>query len=59
MDDLQKRCIKCGSTNANQKEVSTSWKGFSKLFDVQNNTLKPTTLIVKVVGFILVGYFNK
>ncbi|MGP4107530.1 zinc ribbon domain-containing protein [Virgibacillus sp. L01] len=30
-------CIKCGSTDADQKEVSMTGTGLSKMFDVQNN----------------------
>ncbi|UOQ47377.1 zinc ribbon domain-containing protein [Gracilibacillus caseinilyticus] len=33
----QHGCVKCGSTNANQKEVSMTGTGLSKMFDVQNN----------------------
>lgn len=32
-----KGCIKCGSTNAAQKEVSMTGTGLSKMFDVQHN----------------------
>ncbi|SMB84904.1 hypothetical protein SAMN00017405_1573 [Desulfonispora thiosulfatigenes DSM 11270] len=32
-----KGCIKCGSTDAATKEISTTGTGLSKLFDVQNN----------------------
>ncbi|MFC4559944.1 zinc ribbon domain-containing protein [Virgibacillus kekensis] len=30
-------CIKCGSTDADKKEVSMAGTGLSKMFDVQNN----------------------
>ncbi|MCT1577719.1 zinc ribbon domain-containing protein [Oceanobacillus kimchii] len=30
-------CIKCGSRNADQKDVSMTGSGLSKMFDVQNN----------------------
>ncbi|HLS07452.1 zinc ribbon domain-containing protein [Lentibacillus sp.] len=30
-------CIKCGSTDAEQKEVAVTGTGLSKMFDVQNN----------------------
>ncbi|MBH0228666.1 zinc ribbon domain-containing protein [Halobacillus yeomjeoni] len=30
-------CIKCGSTDAEQKDVSMTGSGLSKMFDVQNN----------------------
>lgn len=30
-------CIKCGSTDADKKEVAMSGTGLSKMFDVQNN----------------------
>ncbi len=33
----KKGCLKCGSTEAGQKEIATTGTGFSKLFDVQNN----------------------
>ncbi|MFN2744020.1 MULTISPECIES: zinc ribbon domain-containing protein [Bacillus] len=33
----QKGCIKCGSTEAGQKEIAATGTGLSKLFDVQNN----------------------
>ncbi|MCT2534924.1 zinc ribbon domain-containing protein [Aquibacillus koreensis] len=32
-----KGCIKCGSTDAAQKEVAMTGTGLSKMFDVQNN----------------------
>ncbi|CDQ40951.1 MULTISPECIES: zinc ribbon domain-containing protein [Virgibacillus] len=32
-----KGCLKCGSTDADQKEVSMTGSGLSKMFDVQNN----------------------
>ncbi|KUP09823.1 hypothetical protein Q73_00865 [Bacillus coahuilensis m2-6] len=32
-----KGCMKCGSTNAGQKEIATTGTGLSKMFDVQNN----------------------
>lgn len=32
-----KCCIKCGSTEAGQKEIATTGTGLSKLFDVQHN----------------------
>ncbi|QDP39118.1 zinc ribbon domain-containing protein [Radiobacillus deserti] len=32
-----KGCMKCGSTDAGQKEVSMSGTGLSKMFDVQHN----------------------
>ncbi|TMN23858.1 hypothetical protein FH966_06225 [Lentibacillus cibarius] len=30
-------CVKCGSTDADQKEVAMTGTGLSKMFDVQNN----------------------
>lgn len=33
----QRGCMKCGSTNADTKEVAMTGTGFSKFFDVQNN----------------------
>ncbi|UOQ86077.1 zinc ribbon domain-containing protein [Gracilibacillus salinarum] len=33
----QQGCVKCGSRNANQKEVAMTGTGLSKMFDVQNN----------------------
>ncbi|ALC82340.1 MULTISPECIES: zinc ribbon domain-containing protein [Bacillus] len=33
----KKGCIKCGSTEAGQKEIATTGTGLSKMFDVQNN----------------------
>ncbi|GEN46597.1 MULTISPECIES: zinc ribbon domain-containing protein [Alkalibacillus] len=33
----QKGCIKCGSRDADQKEVAMTGTGFSKMFDVQHN----------------------
>lgn len=30
-------CIKCGSTKAATKEISTTGTGLSKIFDVQHN----------------------
>ncbi|WP_425339526.1 zinc ribbon domain-containing protein [Lentibacillus salicampi] len=30
-------CIKCGSTDAEQKEVAMTGTGLSKMFDVQSN----------------------
>ncbi|MFZ3579420.1 zinc ribbon domain-containing protein [Virgibacillus sp. DJP39] len=30
-------CLKCGSKDADQKEVSMSGTGLSKMFDVQHN----------------------
>ena len=32
-----KGCIKCGSSEAGQKEIATTGTGLSKLFDVQHN----------------------
>ncbi|MBD1223118.1 zinc ribbon domain-containing protein [Virgibacillus halodenitrificans] len=32
-----KGCIKCGSTDADTKDVSMSGTGLSKMFDVQHN----------------------
>ncbi|OZU89138.1 hypothetical protein CIL03_09015 [Virgibacillus indicus] len=32
-----KGCIKCGSTDADSKEVAMTGTGLSKMFDVQNN----------------------
>lgn len=33
----EKGCIKCGSTDAGQKEVAMTGAGFAKMLDVQNN----------------------
>lgn len=33
----QRGCIKCGSTDAGTKEISTTGTGLSKMFDIQNN----------------------
>ena len=30
-------CVKCGSTDAGEKEVSMSGTGFSKMIDLQHN----------------------
>lgn len=30
-------CVKCGSTDADKKEVAMTGTGLSKMFDVQNN----------------------
>lgn len=32
-----KGCLKCGSTDADSKEVAMTGTGLSKMFDVQNN----------------------
>ncbi|GAB3045566.1 zinc ribbon domain-containing protein [Virgibacillus ainsalahensis] len=32
-----KGCLKCGSTNADTKEVAMTGTGLSKMFDVQKN----------------------
>ncbi|MCM3782459.1 zinc ribbon domain-containing protein [Neobacillus mesonae] len=32
-----KGCIKCGSTDADTKEVAMTGTGLSKMFDIQNN----------------------
>ncbi|MFD2760081.1 zinc ribbon domain-containing protein [Lentibacillus juripiscarius] len=37
MEDNNRGCVKCGSTDAEQKEVAMSGTGLSKMFDVQNN----------------------
>lgn len=36
MDEKQ-GYIKCGSTNANQKDVAMTGTGLSKMFDIQHN----------------------
>lgn len=33
----QKGCIKCGGTDAAQKEVAMTGTGLSKVFDIQHN----------------------
>lgn len=33
----QRGCVKCGSTDAETKEVAMTGTGFSKFFDVQHN----------------------
>ena len=33
----EKGCMKCGSKNAGQKEVSMTGTGLSKMFDIQHN----------------------
>lgn len=33
----EKGCIKCGSTNAETKEVAMTGTGLSKMFDLQHN----------------------
>jgi len=33
----EKGCLKCGSKQAEQKEVSMSGTGISKMFDIQHN----------------------
>jgi len=33
-------CMKCGSRDADVKEIATSGTGFSKFFDVQHNHFK-------------------
>ncbi|KHE72935.1 zinc ribbon domain-containing protein [Halobacillus sp. BBL2006] len=42
-------CIKCGSTDADQKEVSMTGSGLSKMLDVQNN--KFTVVSCKNCGY--------
>ncbi|KAB2333247.1 hypothetical protein F7731_15390 [Cytobacillus depressus] len=37
MSNLKKGCIKCGSTDAGQKEVAMTGSGLSKMFDIQHN----------------------
>ncbi|ENH97555.1 hypothetical protein J416_06073 [Gracilibacillus halophilus YIM-C55.5] len=34
---MSQGCIKCGGTNAQEKEVSMTGTGLSKMFDVQHN----------------------
>jgi uncharacterized protein len=34
---IEKGCIKCGSQNADSKEVAMTGTGLSKMFDVQHN----------------------
>ncbi|WP_188206756.1 zinc ribbon domain-containing protein [Alkalibacillus aidingensis] len=36
----ERGCIKCGSTDADQKEVAMTGSGLSKMFDVQNNKFR-------------------
>ncbi|WP_282142319.1 zinc ribbon domain-containing protein [Cytobacillus oceanisediminis] len=33
----KKGCIKCGSSDAGQKEVAMTGTGLSKMFDIQHN----------------------
>lgn len=33
----EKGCMKCGSTDAESKEVAMTGTGLSKMFDIQNN----------------------
>ena len=33
----EKGCMKCGSKNADQKEVAMTGTGLSKMFDIQHN----------------------
>lgn len=42
-------CIKCGSTDADQKEVSMTGSGLSKMLDVQSN--KFTVVSCKNCGY--------
>ncbi|GEN53033.1 zinc ribbon domain-containing protein [Halobacillus faecis] len=42
-------CIKCGSTDAGEKDVSMTGSGLSKMMDVQNN--KFTVVYCKNCGY--------
>ncbi|WP_010529364.1 zinc ribbon domain-containing protein [Lentibacillus jeotgali] len=48
-------CIKCGSTDAEQKDVSMTGTGLSKMFDVQSNQF--TVVSCKNCGYS--EFYNK
>ncbi len=48
-------CIKCGSTDAAEKDVSMTGSGFSKMLDVQNNSF--TVVYCKNCGYS--EFYNK
>ncbi|HLR68225.1 MAG TPA: zinc ribbon domain-containing protein [Virgibacillus sp.] len=48
-------CIKCGSTDADTKDVSMTGTGLSKMFDVQNNQF--TVIFCKNCGYS--EFYNK
>ncbi|MGP4061909.1 zinc ribbon domain-containing protein [Halobacillus sp. H74] len=48
-------CIKCGSKDADQKDVSMTGAGLSKMFDVQNNQF--TVVFCKNCGYS--EFYNK
>jgi len=50
-----KGCIKCGSTDADKKDVAMSGTGLSKMFDVQNNQF--TVVFCKNCGYS--EFYNK
>jgi len=37
MEVEEKRCIKCGGTEAATKEIAATGTGLSKMFDIQHN----------------------
>ncbi|MYL35372.1 hypothetical protein GLW08_03505 [Pontibacillus yanchengensis] len=45
----QQGCVKCGSTDADTKDVSMTGSGLAKMFDVQNN--KFTVVSCKNCGY--------
>lgn len=45
----EKGCVKCGSTDAETKEVSMAGTGLSKMFDVQENEF--TVVYCKNCGY--------
>jgi uncharacterized protein len=48
-------CIKCGSTDAGQKDVAMTGSGLSKMFDIQNNQF--TVVFCKNCGYS--EFYNK
>ncbi|UJL45844.1 zinc ribbon domain-containing protein [Virgibacillus sp. NKC19-16] len=50
-----KGCIKCGSRDADKKDVAMTGTGLSKMFDVQNNQF--TVVFCKNCGYS--EFYNK
>ncbi|GAA0431439.1 zinc ribbon domain-containing protein [Lentibacillus halophilus] len=55
MEDNDRGCVKCGSADAEQKEVAMSGTGLSKMFDVQNNQF----LVVSCKNCGYTEFYNK
>ena len=51
----EKGCVKCGSTDADTKDVSMTGSGLSKMMDIQNN--KFTVVSCKNCGYS--EFYNK